>query len=78
MANEVVSQHPWTAVKQRVRDGYTSYDMWEWNVWKMKWVRLANTGCGFGRLSDADRCALERSNEIAAMLANNAQTPPPL
>lgn len=81
-----VSQFPWTAVKMRRRpiiaNGVPqphynySYDMWEWNVYKMKWVRLSNTACGFGEQSDADRCAKERSDEIQDMLDSNKNHPP--
>lgn len=73
----VVVQYPYCAVKKRQNDDLSfSYDMWEWNVWKLKWVRLSMTGSGFGEISYADQAAKERNDEIEAMLRNN-QTPPP-
>lgn len=79
-ASRVVSQFAWTAVKE-VNDpqfSSPSYDMWEWNVWKLKWVRLSNTACGFGSKDGADSCAKERSDEIQAMLVANGKVPNPL
>lgn len=68
-----------TAVK-KVISGFddVSYDMWEWNVWKRKWVRLGNTACGFGSLEDVKPIAEARDKEIADMLYINQQEPKPL
>lgn len=74
----VVAQFDWCAVKMATVEGYASYDMWEWNTYKMKWVRLANHGSGFGSLANAERCAKERSDEIQRMLDNNKNKPHPL
>lgn len=89
----VVAQFAWTAVKEVTDDikvsglpygsppqfqRKTFYDVWEWNVWKLKWVRLSNTACGFGSKSAAVDCASERSDEIQAMFDSNKQIPTPL
>jgi hypothetical protein len=72
---EIVAQFDWAAVKKRKKDGLVSYDVWQWNVYKMKWVRLANAG-GFGFLRDAAKCAKELSDETEQMLHNNQTKPP--
>lgn len=85
----VAARFPWCSVKERVvphphyglpgiPPTITSYDMWEWNTYKMKWVRLSNHGSGFGELAVASKCAKERSDEIQAMLDNNRNHPPAL
>jgi len=77
--NTVVKQFPWAAVKKQIReDGIASYDVWQWNLFKMKWVRLANTACGFGSASDAAVSAKELSDEIDQMFKNNKNPPPSL
>jgi len=76
---KVVKQYRWTAVKERINeDGAKSYDMWEWNVWKLKWVRLTNSACGFGQLVHAADEAKERSEEIQEMFDNNQRPPGPI
>jgi oligoribonuclease NrnB/cAMP/cGMP phosphodiesterase (DHH superfamily) len=73
----VVAQFRWTAIKERVlEDGSKSYDMWEWNVWKQKWVRLSNTACGFGQ--PPHDLAQQRSREIQDMFDNNQRPPEPI
>jgi hypothetical protein len=76
----VVAQFDYAAVKQAPRgEGQPdSFDVWQWNIFKMKWVRLANTACGFGSLADAKPCAKEISDEIAAAILNNQHPPKPL
>lgn len=69
----------WTAVKRRVSGPHKdiSFDVWQWNLFKMKWVRLSHTACGFAYKKDADACAKRLSDEIARMLASNRAPPPP-
>lgn len=81
--SRVVAQYDWTAVKEVTdpsRQGLaaTSYDVWEWNLFKTKWVRLSNSACGFGALLSAKRCADERSKEIVEMFRKNQNPPKPL
>ena len=79
----VVFRARWAAVKKRsytvLIGGGTSvcYDVWQWNVYKMKWVRVANA-CGYGELANAERDALEMSRETQEMLDNNRTPPEPL
>lgn len=76
--SDVVARFPWTTIKQRrPHDGLPAkilYDLWEWNVWKMKWVRVVSS-CGFWQLEYALQIAGERSNEIEQMLKNNQNHP---
>jgi hypothetical protein len=79
-------QYRWAAVKARRieepgEDGiesYDVYDVWQWNLYKMKWVRLANTACGFSELRNAQACAKGLSDEIDQMLQANKNPPPSL
>jgi hypothetical protein len=59
------------------RDGLVSYDMWEWKVFRLKWIRQAHAG-GFGMLKDAQAHAEKRDKEIEDMLIANQTVPPPL
>jgi hypothetical protein len=76
-SQRVVLQYDWAAVKENPTHGdkYVSYDIWTWNVYKMKWTRMSNHGCGFGSAADADLAAKSISDETARMLAQN-QSPP--
>lgn len=65
----------WAAVKRREINGDISYDVWQWNLFKLKWVRLSQTACGFYRLSDAKRVAKQLSDEIDRMFESNRQPP---
>lgn len=71
----VVAQYRWAVVKERTDESGKSYDVWEWNVWKLKWVRLSNTACGYGTLAGAQPVAKERSSEIQDMFDNNQRPP---
>lgn len=75
---EIAAQHDWTLVKRvRQADGGNTYDVWAWNLARMKWARLANSACGYGRLEDADRDAKRMSDETQAMLDRNRTPPAP-
>lgn len=78
----VVAQFPWAAVKQTSVDlgsgPLPSFDVWQWNIHKMKWVRLSNTACGFSDLQGASAVAKEISDETQTALDNNRLPPPPL
>lgn len=80
---DVVFRARWAAVKKRrytdLIGGGTSfcYDIWQWNVFKMKWVRVLNA-CGYGDLEYAERDAREMSRETQEMLDNNRTPPEPL
>lgn len=72
----VVAQFKYAAVK-RATDGeeWTSFDVWKWNVFKLKWVRMINTACGYSTLANASITAREVSDEIEDMLRNNQKPP---
>ena len=74
----VVAQYEWAAVKEVIDGLRPSYDIWEWNLYKLKWVRLTNTACGFGAKETACSIAQRRSNEISEMLKANSSPPAPL
>lgn len=68
----IIKQYPFAAVKKQK----TFFDVWQWNLYKMKWVRLVSA-----RFSDevyANRSAERISNEIEEMLKNNQKIPEPL
>ena len=76
----IEAQFNWTAIK-KVRNKYYPdeyvYDMYEWNLFKMKWVRLTSAS-GFSDFENGARCALMRSNEIQAMFDQNKNPPKPI
>lgn len=80
--SQVVWQGRYAAIKQRCDDRFTPfetyYDVWTWNVWKMKWTRMSQHGSGFTRLSDAMPLGQEENDKIGLMLARNAMPPEPL
>ena len=43
----------------------------------MKWTRLSNSACGYGKLEYADRDARRMSDETQAMLDRNRTPPAP-
>ncbi len=71
---KVVARYRWTAI---VKNNNNLYDMYEWSLWKMKWVKIASA-CHFGALKDASNAANLRSNEIDRMFRNNTSPPQPL
>ncbi len=76
-AQKVVLQFDWAAVKENPPNGMKdiSFDVWTWNVYKMKWTRMNNHGCGFGSATDAGVTAKSISDETAQMLAQNQSVP---
>lgn len=74
MKQAVVVQFPYAAVKAG-RDN--TFDIWTWNVYKVKWTRMNNHGCGFSSAADAAVPAKLSSDETAAMLLANRTPPPP-
>ena len=81
MQGRAVARFPWVTVRERIPDDCPEcplYDLWEWNLWKLKWVRMANHACGFGSSETAEAFARERSGEIARMLEANRMEPPEL
>lgn len=79
MAQPVVARYDWACVKEnKKKNGLVGYDVWQWNPYKLKWVRMSNHACGFGELHYASKAAKEISDETQAMLDNNQQKPAPL
>lgn len=81
---EVAAQFRWAAVKKVQwfnADGsvdMTSFDIWTWNLFKRKWTRMSNHGCGFGSLMDCSREAGRISDEVDEMFEANRNPPAPL
>ena len=74
---KVVAQFDWAAVKERETDeSGIVFDIWKWNLYKMKWVRMYN-GRGFDRLEMAVAGAKEVSQETENMLSSNRRAPKP-
>lgn len=69
----VVSRYPWTTIKQREIGPLVRYEVWLWNVWKMKWVRSG----GYFSTCPHDS-AKKWSNEVQDMLDKNHHPPEPL
>lgn len=65
---------PAYSLSERIKHGHyeTAYDVWTWNVWKMKWTRMAQHGCDWATLSHAMPTAQEEDAKIDLMLARNA------
>lgn len=74
---DVVFRYDWCFIK-RVKDslGDYSYDLWKWNIFQNRWVRMSRTACGFGSLEDAKQAALDVSCEIETALSDNWGNPP--
>lgn len=78
-----VARYDWAAVKERTvfdprhPEPIVGFDVWEWDVFRLKWTRMPKAG-GLGYLATASRLAEQRSNDIAAMLVNNREIPPKL
>jgi hypothetical protein len=63
----VVYQGKFSAVVARAApDGIVDFDVWQWNLLKRKWVRLANTACGFADLTEAKPVCDEIDAEAVA------------
>ena len=75
----ILKQYTWTAVKKnpnKHEPAFPYFDMYEWNPFKMKWVRISSAR--FGTFTLADNCAKERSLEIQQMFDNNRTAPTPM
>ena len=69
---------PGFSLSERKRYGKTGYlwDVWTWNVFKLKWTRMANHGSGFTSLAAASETAQVMNNATRLMLAANREPPP--
>ena len=77
--SNVVHQLDWAAVKKRPSpDGGDLFDIWTWNVYKLKWTRMSQHGSGFGSAKDALAGAMEENTRTANMLRDNQRKPKPL
>jgi hypothetical protein len=83
MSGKITHQLDWAAVKEN-RHGedtppiYWTYDIWTWNVYKLKWTRMSQHGSGFGSAADALVGAKEENDRTANMLRNNKSKPRPI
>lgn len=78
MRQEIVKRYPWALIKKRpdpAAEGEWCFDIWRWNVYKLKWVRMSNTACGYSSLADAAATASIVSQETATMLVRNREPP---
>jgi hypothetical protein len=76
MSARVVKRYPWALVKLRLdEENEETFDVWRWNVYKLKWVRMSNTACGYSSLADAAEVAAVVSQETATMLVRNREPP---
>lgn len=75
---KVAVQFTWTAVKERAFEGESFFDVWKWDIFKRRWVRLAQLASGFGCLNDAIQCARRLNHEIQTALDIAKTNPPPL
>lgn len=76
---KVVKRLDWVTVKETTNQwGRPSFDIWQWNIFKMKWVRLSNTACGWSSLADSLPAARQLNSEVQDALDNNRQPPPPI
>lgn len=82
MKSKAVRQFTYAAVKQRsVGQGLVLeyvYDIWTWNVWKLKWTRMSQHGSGWSSSDDAAVGAVLESDKIAVMLEKNREPPAPI
>jgi hypothetical protein len=75
----IYKQYTWSAVVKKPSPYFPDenlYDVYEWNIHKLKWVRL--TSAQFGNEIYANDAALTISSNIQKMFDTNKEPPPPL
>jgi hypothetical protein len=75
----IFKQYTWTTVTKRPNKYFPDemmYDVYEWNIYKLKWVKSGSSQ--FGNETYAIDSALIRSNEIQRMFDANTTPPIPM
>lgn len=54
------------------------FDVWTWNVFKLKWTRMSQHGSGWTDFASAKEHAIVMNNITSHMLAANREPPPAL